>query len=408
MDVIYRRCAGLDVHKDMVVACARVVEETRVRQEVRTFATTTGGLYGLLEWLQSQEVTHAAMEATGVYWKPVWHVLEEGLELVLANAAHVKNVPGRKTDVNDATWLADLLAHGLIRGSFVPERPIQELRDLTRARKQFMRERTRHVQRIQKVLEDANVKLASVISDVTGGTGRAILNALIEGETDVMKLAAHRHPRIKASSEQIAQALTGKVTKHHRFMLRLYLEQVDAAEAAVAQLELEAEGLLDSFRSKVELLTTIPGVGPTVAPAILAEIGPEMSRFATPGHLISWAGLCPRNDESAGRRRSTRIRKGAPWLKVMMVQAAWAAIRVKDGAPRQQFIALKARRGPGKAIVAVAASLLRTAYVMLRDNVPYRRPDFATSAASNPERTRNRLVHRLETLGYEVHLQRAA
>ena len=408
MEVIYRRCAGLDVHKDTVVACARLVEERGVRQEVRTFATTTPGLYALSEWLAGCGVTHAGMEATGVYWKPVWHVLEEGLELVLANAAHVKNVPGRKTDVNDAMWLADLLAHGLIQGSFVPERPIQELRDLTRARKQFMRERTGHVQRIQKVLEDANVKLASVISDVTGRTGRAILDAMVDGETDARELAKHRHPKMKATLAEMEQALAGRVTPHHRFMLGLYLGQVDATDAAVAQIELEADGLLESFRAKVNLLITMPGVGETVAEAILAEIGSDMSRFPTAAHLISWAGLCPRNDESAGKRRCTRIRQGAPWLKVMMVQAAWSAIKVKNGPLREQFLRLKSRRGPGKAIVAVAATMLRAAYVMLRDDVAFRDTRPAHPAASEPDRVKNRLVHRLQSLGYEVQLKRAA
>ena len=256
------------------------------------------------------------MEATGVYWKPVWHILSDGdFTLTLANAAHVKNVPGRKTDVNDATWLADLLAHGLIRSSFVPDEQTQEMRSLLRPRKQLVRERNKHVQRLQKTLEDANIKLDSVISDVMGLSGRAMIEALIAGESDPERLAQLAHRRIKAPPEALREALRGRVTRHHRFLLRLHLQQIDALDAAIGDIAQEVDAHVEPFRTVVQLLTTIPGIDVLSACVILAEIGRDMSRFPTAGHLISWAGLCPRNDESAGKRRSTRMRKGAAWLK---------------------------------------------------------------------------------------------
>src|SRR6185295_8648095 len=321
MEVLHPRCAGLDVHKDMVMACLRNAEGNRVKQEVRSFGTTTSGLLELAEWLAEAGCTHVAMEATGVYWKPVWHVLEGSCELLLANAQHVRNVPGRKSDVNDAMWLADLLAHGLIRGSFVPPTPVQEMRDLTRTRKQLVREVAQHTQRIQKTLEDANVKLSSVISSIVGLSGRTILDALIAGENDPAKLASLAHPGIKASAQELAEALRGKVTPHHRFMLKLHLEQIDSLQKAVRDLEARMGDALEPFREQVTRLTTIPGVSDVVAQVIASEVGLDMTRFPTAGHLISWAGLCPRLDESAGKRRSTRVRKGAPWLKTTLVTA---------------------------------------------------------------------------------------
>jgi len=369
MEVHYKRCAGLDVHKDTVVACARVVQDGAVSQEVETFDTTMQGLFALCDWLSKRVCTHVAMEATGVYWKPVWHVLESHFELVLANAAHVRNVPGRKTDVNDATWLADLLAHGLIRASFVPPRAIQELRDLTRTRKQLVREQTQHVQRVQKTLEDANLKLASVVSNIVGRSGRAILDAIVAGETDPVKLVGLANSRLKASRATLIEALRGNITPHHRFLVKLHLDQFDSLQRAVVAVEKEAGAALEPFRARAELLTTIPGVSDTVARAIVSEIGVDMGRFPTAGHLLSWASLCPRSDESAGKRRSTRLRKGGNWLKTILVQAAWAGAHKKDSYLRAQFLRLKSRRGPKKAIMAVAASILTAAYYMLRDGV---------------------------------------
>ena len=324
MEVLYPHCAGLDVHKETVVACARHMVNGTVTREVRTFRTTTKDLLALSEWLASQGCTHVAMEATGVYWKPVWHVFSDGdVTLVLANAGHVKNVPGRKTDVNDATWLADLMAHGLIRGSFVPDVQRQELRRLLRTRKQFVRERSSHVQRLQKTLEDANIKLDGVISDIVGLSGRRMIEALIAGESDPEALAALAHRQIKASPAALREALRGRVTNHHRFLLQLHVQHIDALDAALNAIDREVDIHVESFREAVLLLTTIPGVSDLSAQVIRAEIGGDMSRFPTVGHLISWAGLCPRNDESAGKRRSNRMRKGAPWLKTTLIQCAW-------------------------------------------------------------------------------------
>jgi len=333
MEVIYPRCAGLDVHKQTVVACVRIAGDGPPLQEVRTFATTTSGLLALADWLDSFEVEVVAMEATGLYWKPVWHVLEGHFELVLANAAHVKNVPGRKTDVNDAMWLADLLAHGLIRASFVPPVAVQELRTLTRTRKQFVRERSAHVQRIDKILEDANLKLSVVISDILGKGGRAVLQAIIDGHSDPERLASCITTRVKASRAELLEALRGHVSAHHRFMLKLHLGHIDALDQAVAAIEKEVGLGLEPFRQAAKLLSTMPGLSTVSAHVVVAEIGIDMSRFATPGHLLSWACMCPRNDESAGKRRSTRLRRGGKWLKTTLVQAAWAAIKVKGQLP---------------------------------------------------------------------------
>lgn len=408
MEVLYSKCAGLDVHKDSVVACARIASDGDVQQSVRAFGTTTGELLALGDWLAEMGCTHVAMEATGVYWKPVWHVLEGQFELVLANAMHIRNVPGRKTDVNDAMWIADLLAHGLIRASFVPPTAVQELRVLTRTRKQLVREKAQHVQRIQKTLEDANLKIASVMSDIMGVSGRALLDALIAGETDPEKLVELTRGRLKASRSTLVEALRGRITKNHRFLLRLHLDQIHSLEKSLEALEEEVGSLLEPFRFAAELLTTIPGVSDIVAHVIVAEIGIDMSRFPTAGHLISWAGLCPRNDESAGKRRSTRLRHGAPWLKTALVQSAWAAARAKNTYLRAQFLRLKSRRGPKKAILAVAASILTAAYFMLRDGVAYR--DLGSDHFDRTDKTKTirRLVRRLEDLGCAVELKAAA
>jgi transposase len=403
MEVLYPRCAGLDVHKDTVVASARLAAGRDVTVEVRTFPTTTAGLLALSVWLAERACTHVAMEATGIYWKPVWHVLSDGdVTLILANAAHVKNVPGRKTDVADATWLADLLAHGLVRASFVPDAPTQAMRALLRTRKQLVRERASHVQRLQKVLEDANLKLASVLTDITGTSGRAILAALIAGETDPATLAGLAHPRVKAPPETLAEALRGRVAPQHRFLLRLHLRQVESLEAAIAEIDGEVEAGLAPFRAAVRLLCTIPGISTLGAEVIVAEIGTDMSRFPTAGHLLSWAGLCPRNDESAGKRRSNRLRKGAPWLKTTLIQCAWAASRRKASYLQVQFQRLRARRGPKKAICAVAASILTAAWHMLRDGTFYQElgPDYFSRRA--PGGRTARLVKQLTALGYTV------
>jgi transposase len=405
MEVLHPHCAGLDVHKDSVVACVRHMVDGAVKREVRSFETTTKGLTALSEWLSAEGCTHIVMEATGVYWKPVWHILSDGeFELVLANAAHVKNVPGRKTDVNDATWLAELLAHGLVRGSFVPDEQTQEMRTLLRTRKQLVRERSRHIQRLQKALEDANIKLDSVISDILGLSGRRMIEALIAGETDPNALAALAHRRIKASPAELEAALRGRVTRHHRFLLGLHLQQIDAIDAAIDQIDPEVDALVEPFRTAVQLLTTIPGIDELSACVILAEIGHDMSRFPTAGHLISWAGLCPKNDESAGKRRSTRMRKGAPWLKTTLVQCAWAAARKKASYLQAQFHRLRARRGAKKAIGAVAASILTAAYHMLKHGTLYADLGPAHFDKRAQAKQVHRLIDRLRNLGFAVQI----
>jgi len=408
MELLHPRCAGLDVHKDTVVACVRIVNDRDGERDVRTFDTTTSGLLALSEWLGEHGCTHVVMEATGVYWKPVWHVLEGDFELVLANAAHVKNVPGRKTDVNDATWLSELLAHGLVRGSFVPDEATQQMRALLRTRKQLVREKASHIQRIQKTLEDANIKLSSVVTDIMGRSGRTILAALADGETNPDKLLELAGSRLKADREKIREALRGRVTAHHRFLLKLHLNHVETLDNTIASIDAEVGSNLEPFRSAVALLKTIPGVNELSAQVIVSEIGLDMSRFPTAGHLISWAGLCPRNDESAGKRRSTRIRKGAPWLKTVLVQCAWGATHTKTTYLRAQYYRLKARRGGKKAAVAVAASILTSAYYMLKDGTAYSDLGAAYLDKLGSERRIKSLVKRLHDLGCEVQITKAA
>jgi len=407
MVVLYERCAGLDVHKKEVVACARE-QGRKVERELRRFETTTKGLLELLEWLVERGCTHVAMEATGVYWKPVWHVLEGHFELVLANAAHVRNVPGRKTDMNDAAWIADLLAHGLITASFIPPTPIQELRDLTRTRRQLVRELGQHTQRIQRVLEDANIKLSSVISDVLGMSGRRILDAIVAGEDDPEKLRGLGSERLKCSREALCEALRGRATAHHRFLLRQHLATIDHLQRTVEEFDAHIARQLEPFRSEIERLMTIPGVQEIAAASILAEIGFDMSSFPSAAHLVSWAGLCPRMDESAGKRRTTRLKKGAPWLKPVLVQCAWAAARTKGTYSQVQFLRLKGRRGPMKAIIAVAATLLTASYYILRDDVTYHELGPDHFVKRDRSRVAQRLAHRIRELGYEVTIRPAA
>ena len=398
MQVLYQRCAGLDVHKDVIVASVRCVS-VPVHHEVRSFGTTTSELLELADWLSSHGCTHVAMEATGVYWKPVWHILEDEFDLVLANAAHIRNVPGRKTDVNDAMWIADLLAHGLIRSSFVPPAAIQEMRDLTRTRKQLVREISQHSLRIQKVLEDANLKLGSVLSNVLGMSGRAMLEAIVAGETDPDALAGLALGQAKKKTAELREALRGRITEHHRAMLKMHLDVINALNRTLVELDARVGKTLTPIQDRARLLTTMPGVSDLTARVMVAEIGVDMTRFPDAGHIVSWAGLCPRNDESAGKRRSTRVRKSGTWLKTTLVTAAWAAVRVKNSYLRAQFLRIKARRGAKKAIIAVAASMLTAAYFMLRDGVEYL--DLGADHFDHHDKTKTikRLLKRLADLG---------
>ena len=407
MEVLYRRCAGLDVHAKSVTACVRIAADATITYDQFTASTTTRGLMTLDAWLTAHGCTHVAMEATGVYWKPVWHVLEEHFTLVLANAMHIRNVPGRKSDTNDARWIADLLAHGLIRGSFIPPASIQALRDLTRTRRQLGREVARHIQRVQKTLEDTNIKLTRVLTDIMGMSGRAILAAIIAGETDPDQLADLTRGRLKASRADLREALHGRVTEHHRFVIQLHLLQIDGLERAIAAIDVRIGDALGPVRAAVALLSTMPGLSETTARSMVAEIGTDMTRFPSSGHLVSWAGLCPRQDQSAGITRSTRTRRSAPWLKPMLVNAAWSATRKKDSYLRAQFLRLKSRRGPKKAILAVASSMLTAAYIMLRDGVEYHDLGPYHFEQQDKDRVTKRLLQRLRNLGVTVQVTAA-
>lgn len=407
MEVLHPRCAGLDVHKDTVVACVRLTGKRKVERETQTFGTTTSELLRLLEWLQKERVTQVAMEATGVYWKPVWHVLEGFFTLVLANARAIKRMPGRKSDVSDAQWIADLAAHGLVHGSFVPPEPIQALRDLTRTRKQLTRQRTQHIQRLQKVLEDANIKLDSVVSDLLGKSARDMLEALASGESDPGRLARLAHPRLRASQEVLKEALTGRITDHHRFLIRLHLAQIDATDGSIATLERRLEEKLAPFRATYERLQSIPGVSETVAAVILAEVGPDVSAFPAAHNLLAWAGLSPGLDQSGPKQKNTRTRK-QKWLKTVLVQAAWAAVKKRDCYFRAQFHRLKARRGAKKAIVAVAASMLTAAYHMIKNGTEYQELGADYFQGRDKELLAKQLLRRLRRMGYDLEVRAAA
>jgi transposase len=417
MDTLYERVAGLDVHKDTVVACVRVVADAKTTRECRTFSTTTEQLEELRAWLKECRCTHVAMEATGVYWMPVFRILDEGpFELIVANAAHIKNVPGRKSDVNDATWIADLLACGLINASFVPGEDVQELRSLTRTRKQLVREQTRHVQRISRTLAEANIKLDSVICDIMGASGRRIIEAIIRGVRQPRQLAELAGKRLKATPKELYDTLHGRLTDHHRFLLELHLKQWDALDETIRKIDAELDQRIASmhkkdgkdevpFRTLMDLLCTIPGVSTVSATAILSEIGWDMSRFPTAGHLVSWSGLCPGNNESAGKRKPSRLRKGAPWLKTMLVQCAWAAKRKKDSYYRAQFFRLQSKRGPQKAICAVAGSILTAIYHILKDGTEHHDLGAAYFDRRPVQLKVSRHIASLKKLGFAVQLQ---
>lgn len=407
MEVLYPRCAGLDVHAESVTACVRIAADATIAYHHYTASTTTRGLLALDAWLADHGCTHVAMEATGVYWKPVWHVLEEHFTLVLANAMHIRTVPGRKSDTNDARLIADLLAHGLIRGSFIPPASIQGLRDLTRTRRQLGREVARHIQRVQKTLEDTNIKLTRVLTDIMGMSRRAILGAIVAGETDPDRLADLTRGRLKASRSDLREALHGRVTDHHRFLIQLHLTQIAGLESAIASIDSRIGDALGSIRAAVSLLATMPGLSEMTARSLVAEIGTDTTRFPSAGHLVSWAGLCPRQDQSAGVTRSTRTRQSAPWLKPLLVTAAWSATRKKDSYLRAQFLRLKSRRGPKKAILAVASSMLTAAYVMLREGVEYHDLGPRHFEQRDKERVTQRLLQRLRNLGVAVEVTAA-
>ena len=408
MHVLHPRCAALDLGKDILVAGVRLQEGSAVERVCRTYRTTGSQLKELRGWLKGLQITHVVMEATGSYWRIVWQKLERDFDLTLANPSQIKNLPGRKSDVNDATWMADLHAHGLIQGSFVPAGEITALRELTRTRKQFVREIARHTLRIQKLLDVAGLKITGPISQIMGVTGRRIVKALIAGETDPSRLADLADCRLKASRKDLMEALDGELTAQQRSLLRLHLSQVESLEGAVSQIDHDIAKAVSPFRELVERLKQIPGLSDVAVPALLAEIGVDMSRFPTVHHLVSWARLCPRLDESAGKVRSRRTMRSAAWVKTLLVQAAWAAMRKRDSYLRAQFIRLRARRGASKAAVAVAASILTAAYCMISTGQPYRDLGFNHFQKSDRDRLVRKSVNRLRQLGYSVELTEGA
>jgi transposase len=372
MEILYHCCAGLDVHKKTVVACIRRLGPDRQAEDlVRTFGTMTGELLELADWLAAHAVVHVAMESTGVYWKPVFHLLEGRFQVLLVNAQHIKQVPGRKTDVKDCQWIAQLLQHGLLRASFVPPQPIRELRDLTRQRSQLVAERGSVSNRIQKVLEDANVKLASVASDVLGVSGRAMIAALIGGETEPNRLADLARRRLRGKIPQLRRALQGHVTEHHRFMLRTLMDHVRHLDDLIERLDQRIGEAMAPFAPAVERLVTIPGVNHRVAEVIVAEIGTDMTKFPSAGHLSSWAGMCSGNHRSAGKRQSGRTTPGDRWLRQVLVQAAWAASHTRKTFLSATYHRWAKRMGKKRALVALGHKILVLIYELLKDQTSY-------------------------------------
>jgi len=409
MDVLYPRCCGLDVHKREVVACVlTTAPDGTLHKAIRAFGTMTRDILALADWLTAQEVTQVAMESTGVYWKPIGNLLEDTFALLLVNARHVKAVPGRKTDVRDGERLADLLRHGLLSGSFVPDRPQRELRELTRYRTSLVRERTAEANRLQKVLEGANIKLAAVATDILGKSGRELLAALVAGESTGSDLAQLAHGRLREKIPQLEQALAGGVGSHQRFLVAQQLAHIDFLDETIARVGREIAERVRPAEEAIARLDTIPGVGPAVAETLVAEIGVDLARFPSAKHLASWAGWCPGNYESAGKRRGGPTRKGSPSLRACLVQAAHAAARTKGTYLAAQYRRLAARRGRAKAAVAVAHSILVIAYHLLTEGTVY--CDLGGNYFDERDRqaVERRLVHRLEGLGYTVSLQPAA
>jgi transposase len=409
MDILYERCCGLDIHKRTVVACLVVPgADGQPAKEVRSFGTMTDELLQLADWLLAAGCTHVAMESTGVYWKPVWKLLEGQFTLLLVNARHVKAVPGRKTDAKDCEWLADLLRHGLLQGSFVPERPQRELRELTRYRTSLIQERSAEVNRLQKTLEGANIKLCDVATDIMGLSSRQMLAALAGGETDAAAMAQLAQGRLRDKLPGLERALVGRVGSHQRFLLARQLAHIDFLDASIAEVSAEIAGRLRPCEAKLERLATIPGVGRRTAELLVAEIGTDMSRFPTSGHLASWAGMCPGNDESAGKRRSGKTRKGNPWLRSTLIEAARAAGRTKGTYLAAQYHRLAARRGTKRAAVAVGHTILVIAYRLLSESDVYRELGGRYFDERDRHAVERRLVTRLEGLGYKVSLELAA
>lgn len=406
MEVMHRIIAGLDVHAKQVVACLRVQHGKQCRRTLKQFSTTTPGLLDLHTWLVEAHCPIILIESTGVYWRPVFNILEGSVEVILANAQHVKTLPGRKTDLRDAEWLAELWAHGLVRASFIPPAPIRELRELTRYRTSLIQMRSQQMNRVQKVLESANIKLSTVVSDLFGASGRAMLRRLIAGEQDPQRLAALAKGSLRTKGDQLVPALTGRVLASQGFLLRHLLDHVEYIEQEIATVSEEVTRQCGPFEEAVALLQTIPGVGRATAEVLLAETGGDMGHFPTAHHLASWAGVCPGNNESAGKRRTGRTRKGNRWLRAALCQAAWAASRAKGTYLQSQFrhLAFAKAKGGKKAVMAVSHSILIAVWHMLTARTPYRDLGSCHLVAPEPARAKRVLVRKLEQLGFQVTL----
>jgi transposase len=409
MDVLYERCCGIDVHKKTVVACLITPGAGGgPTKETRTYGTMTADLLEVLDWLVEAGCTHVAMESTGVFWKPLFNLMEGVLEVYVVNAAHIKNVPGRKTDVKDAEWLADLLRLGLLRPSFIPDRPQRELRELTRSRASLLRERSAEVNRLQKTLEGANIKLAGVATDVMGKSGRAMLDALMAGETDAAALAQLARRKLRDKIPQLERALQGQFGPHQRFLVAQQLAHIDSLNAIIDQVSAEIAERVRPFEEAIAQVDTVTGIGRRTAEVLVAEVGTDLARFRTPGHLASWAGLCPGNNESAGKRHGGKTRKGSPWLRAALVEAAKAAGRSKKTYLGAQYRRIAARRGAKRAAVAVAHSILAIVYHLLTRHESYHDLGVTYFDERDRQAVERRLVKRLQALGYEVSLHPTA
>jgi transposase len=408
MQVIHPRCAGLDVHKKTVVVTLMLTEpDGTCQKRTRTFATMTADLLALDDWLKQHAIEVIALESTGVYWHPVYNILEEGRSVILVNPQHMKAVPGRKTDIKDSEWLADLLRHGLLQPSFIPPKPIRELRDLTRYRKSLVGERTQEVNRLQKFLEGANIKLASVVTDILGKSGRAMLSALVAGESEAEALAELARGSLRKKIPQLQRALTGLVQPHHRFLVGQILIHLDFLEGALARVQTEIDERLQAEQKAVELLQTIPSIKANAAATIIAEIGTDMSRFPSAKHLASWAGVCPGNKQSAGKRLKNAITKGNPYLRAVLAEVVWSITRTETYLAAQ-YHRLARRKGKRRAVMAVAHSLLVIVYHVLKEQKPYEELGSDYFDRLDTQQTQRYLVRRLEQLGYTVELAPAA
>lgn len=409
MDILIDRCAGLDVHKKTVVACLRTPRGSRQRQsEIRTFATETKGLLELADWLTSSRVTHVAMESTGVYWRPVYQILEGDFALLLVNARHIKNVPGRKTDVRDCEWIGQLLECGLLRSSFVPPEPIRDLRDLTRYRKVLIRERGHHVNRIAKTLEMANIKLGSVATDIMGKTGRAVIEGIIEGVDDAELLAERAEGLLRKKKAELSEALAGKVRDHHRFILQRQLQMVDDLSEHIAILDDHIEEVMRPFAEARDIVSSMPGIATRAAEVIVSEIGDDMDRFPTAANLCSWAHLCPGTNESAGKKKQASIGKGNAWLRATLHEAAWAAARTKASYYSALYRRLKPRLGSHRAVVAVEHAMLRAIWHMLKHHKHHEDLGVDYFERNQSDQIKRHHLRRLEKLGYDVQIKKKA